>query len=353
MKRNIMQKVMLLTGMILTAASLTGCGFESKKAYLDEIKTNDYVELGEYKGVEVTLAPVEITDEQLDEYINYILRRDPPVGVKQGDTVNIDYEGKRDGVAFKNGTASGTDLTIGSGAFIAGFEDGLVGLKTGETADIELTFPADYEAKEMAGADVIFTVTVNSIMAAEPQELTEEYVQGLGLECRTIEEYRDYVYDILYAEETAVHEQDAEALVINTIAENTTFKKEPPKAMIDRYANTLTSNLTFQAQSMGTTLEQFMMLYYGMDAETYPQEIQTQAVNTAKQYIVIKAIADQESLNVSEEELQSSFEEMAANAGYESVDEYKEAINLEGFKEYLMSEKVLNMLRENAVIITE
>lgn len=350
MKKNYLAKLMLTVSMVLAAATMAGCGDDSEKAYLDEIKTKDYVELGEYKGIEVAHAREEITDEYLDAYITYILRRNPPVGVKEGDTVNIDYTGKRDGVAFEGGTAAGANLTIGSGQFIPGFEDGLVGAKVGETVDIALTFPEDYHTEEMAGADVVFTVTVNSIMAAEPQELTEEYVKGLGLECKTVEEYRQYIYDMLYEEETVAYEQQIENLVINTLAESTEFKKDPPQAMIDRYADTLTNNLTLQAQSYGVSLEQFMQLYYGMDAETYPQEIQTQAVSTAKQYIILKAIADKENLNVTEEELENSLAEMAAEAGYESVDEYKEAINAQGYKEYVMSEKVLNLLRENAVI---
>lgn len=350
MKKNLVSKIVLSVAMVMMAALTAGCGDDSEKAYLDEIKTKDYVELGEYKGIEVNHAREEITDEYLEAYITYILRRNPPVGVKEGDTVNIDYEGKRDGVAFDGGTASGANLTIGSGQFIPGFEDKLVGVKVGETVDIDLTFPEDYHSEEMAGAEVVFTVTVNSIMAAEPQELTEEYVKSLGLECQTVEEYRQYIYDMLYEEETAAYEQQIENMAIAAIAENTEFKKDPPQAMINRYADTLTSNLTYQAQSYGTTLEQFMQMYYGMDTDTYQQEIQTQAVNTAKQYIILKAIADKEDLNVSEEELKSSLEEMAANAGYESVDEYKEAINAEGYKEYVMSEKVLNLLRENAVV---
>lgn len=351
MNRKITKKAMLLAAGILAVSAISACGEDdSEKAYLDEIKAEKYVELGEYKGIEVFQTPGEVTDEYLDTYINYTLMQNPPEGVEEGDTVNIDYAGTRDGVAFEGGTASGQNLTIGSGQFIPGFEEGLVGVKTGETVELPLTFPEDYHAAELAGAEVVFTVTVNSITAAEPQELTDEFVQGLGLECQTAEEYRQYIYDLLYEQEMAVFEQQVEEAVITAITENTEFKKDPPQALVDRYADTLTSNLTLQAQSYGATLEQFMQLYYGMDAETYQQEIQTQAMNTAKQYLIIQAIADKENLNVSEEELNEELQVMAEAAGYESVDAYKEVINDKGYKEYMMSEKVLDLLRENAVV---
>lgn len=348
-------KVMAMAVMTAAAAGFTGCGDtdDSEKAYLEEINVKDYVKLGEYKGLEITQAQPEITDEYRDSYINYMLSLNPEEGVKEGDTVNIDYVGTEDGVPFEGGTASGTNLTIGSGQFIPGFEEGLVGAKAGDTVEIDLSFPEDYHSPEMAGKAVVFTVTINTIMAATPQELTDEYVQSLAIEAKTVEEFRQYVYDMLYEQEMVAYESNVENAVVAAALEKSEFTKEPPQAMIDRYADTLTSNLTSEAAGYGRTLEEFMQLYYGMDAQTYPQEIKSQAVKSAQQYIMLKAIADAENLNVSDEELQAEMEKMAEIAGVKSVDSFRERVNDKGYKEYMMGQKVMDMLRENAVISAE
>lgn len=353
--KSILVKVMTMAVMMAAAAGFAGCGNtdDSGKAYLDEINVKDYVKLGEYKGLEITQAQPEITDEYRDSYINYMLSLNPEEGVKEGDTVNIDYVGTEDGVAFEGGTASGTNLTIGSGQFIPGFEEGLIGAKAGDTLELALTFPEDYRSPEMAGKAVVFTVTVNTIMAATPRELTDEYVQSLGMEMKTADEFKQYIYDMLYEQEMAAYEANVENAVVTSAMEKSEFKKEPPQAMIDRYTDTLTSNLTSEAANYGRTLEEFMQLYYGMDAQTYPEEIRSQAVKSAQQYIMLKAIADEENLNVSEEELQAEMEEMAEASGAESVDSFKEKVNDKGYKEYMMGQKVMDMLRENAVISAE
>lgn len=353
MKRNrIWVKIVTFAAMTAAVASLAACKGtdDSEKVYLDEIKTKDYIKLGEYKGLEITQTDTEVTDEMRDSYINYLLSLNPEEGVKEGDTVNIDYAGMLDGVAFEGGTAAGANLTIGSGQFIPGFEEALVGAKVGETRDIDLTFPEDYHAEDLAGKAVVFTVTVNTIMAATPQELTDEYVQGLGLECSTVTEYQKYVYDMMYEEQEMANVAKAESSLASAVVEKSEFIKEPPVAMLERYETTLTENLTYEAANYGMDLNNFMQLYYGMDAATYPQEIKNQALNSAKQYIALKAIADAEDLNISDEELQEKIEQMASEASYDSVEEFKEKVNAAAYKEYMMGEKVLDMLYENAVI---
>lgn len=353
--KSILVKVMVMTAMTAAAVGLAGCSSvkEEEKAYLEEIKASDYVKLGEYKGLEITQAEPEITEEYRDSYINYLLSLNPEEGAKEGDTVNIDYTGMENGVAFEGGTAQGANLTIGSGQFIPGFEEGLIGAKAGDTLELDLTFPEDYRSVEMAGKSVTFTVKVNTIMAAEPQELTDEYVQSLGLEVSTAEEFRQYIQDMLSEQEMDAYETNIENAVVGAALEKCEFKKEPPKAMIDRYVDTLTSNLTSEAANYGRSLEEFMQLYYGMDAETYPQEIRSQAEKSAQQYIMLKAIADNENLNVTDEELQTRMEEMAQTSGAESVDAFKEQVNDKGYREYMMGQKVMDMLRENAVVSPE
>lgn len=332
---------------------LAGCGKDdSEKVYLDEIKAEDYVKLGEYKGLSVVQAPPEVTEEQRDAYINYRLSLNPEEGAKEGDTVNIDYAGTMDGVAFEGGTAAGQNLTLGSHRFIEGFEEGLIGAKAGDVVELNLTFPEDYH-EGMAGKPVVFTVTVNTIMAATPQELNDAYVQGLDIGCSTVEEYRQYVYDWLMEGAVASYEDEIENSLVSMLMESCEFTKEPPQAMVDGYMEILKENLTAEAQNYGMSLEQFVSLGYGMDAEAFEKEIREQAERYAKQSIMIQAIADKEGLDVSEEELEGELEEIVAGSAYESVEELKRDVDERRYRESLMAQKVMGMLRENAVVADE
>ena len=314
------------------------------------MEAEKYVKLGEYKGLEVVQPMPEVTEEQRDSYINYLLSLNPSDGAKNGDTVNIDYVGTLDGVAFDGGTAAGQNLTLGSGRFIEGFEEGLVGAKVGDTVELNLTFPENYRAAEMAGKSVIFTVTVNTIMAAQPQELNDAYVKGLDNGCANVEEYKQYVYDLLMEDATAAYEDAIENSLVNMLMDSCEFIKEPPQAMVDNYEEVLVNNLTAEAASYGMTLEQMMSLVYGTDTASYGIEIKEQAVRFAKQSLMLQAIADKEGLSVSEEELQTEMEELAAAGAYESVEELKKVLDAERYKESMMAQKVMGMLRENAIV---
>lgn len=346
-------KKMVFSGMTAVMVLLTACGGDdSQKVYLEEIKAKDYVTLGEYKGIAVSQPQPEVTDEERDAYINQLLCVNPERAVIEGDTVNIDYSGTLDGVAFDGGTAQGQSLTIGSGQFIEGFEEGLIGADIGDTVELNLTFPEDYHAEEMAGREVVFTVTVNSITASEPQELTDAFVQRQDIGLSTVDEYKQYVYDRLYEEAVEEYEMNVENEIVSVLAENCEFRKEPPQAMVDRYEDVLTQNLTMQAAAYGATLEQLMQLY-GMDEEAYTAEIRNQAVMSAKQYIILQAIADAEGITISDEEWNEEMQEMADNAGYETLDQFKDAVDGQGYKEYMLGQRVLDMLLENADISEE
>ena len=320
----------------------------AEEAYLSGIHAADYVKLGEYKGIELTLAGPEVTDEQVDSYMDYMLCINPDRAVIEGDTVNIDYAGTMDGVAFDGGTASGQDLQIGSGSFIPGFEDGLIGAGIGETVELNLTFPENYH-EGLAGKDVVFMVTVNSIMAEEPQELNDEYVQRLDIGLNTVEEFRQDVDDTLYEDAVASYEMQVEDAAMEAAFGQCEFTKEPPQAMVDRHVEMLMSNLASQAAGYGFTLAQFMQMYYGMDEEAYQEEFRNQAVEYAKQQIMIKAISDAEGLQVTDEEFREEMEELAALV-YGNIDEILEGVDAESYKEYMLGMKVLELLRENAVV---
>lgn len=326
--------------------------------YMKDLNAEDYVTLGEYKGVEVTLEEPEITEEYLDGYIEYVQQNNAvstPVtdrAVEMGDVVNIDYVGKIDGVAFDGGSAQGSDLTIGSGQFIDGFEDGCIGMKVGETKDVEATFPDPYKNNpDLAGKVAVFTVTVNSISVEEIPELTDEYVQSLSLEgCTNVEEYRAYVYDVLLEQQKESYESDKADLAYEKVAAECEFK-DAPEAMVTRMNNTLTSNLSSYASMYGVDLGTYVSAMYGGTAEEYETTLLEQSKMMAQHYLMMQAIADREGLSVSDEELEEQLSQEAQDYGYETVEEYKSLVDVEAFREYLMTQKVLAFLGENAVAV--
>ena len=326
--------------------------------YMKDLTAEEYVTLGEYKGVEVTLDEPEVTDEYLDGYIEYVQQNNAvstPVtdrAVEMGDVVNIDYEGKIDGVAFDGGSAEGYDLTIGSGQFIDGFEDGCIGMEVGETKDVEATFPDSYKNNpDLAGKVAVFTVTVNSISVEEIPELTDEYVQSLSLEgCTNVEEYRAYVYDVLLEQQQESYESDKADLAYEKVAAACEFK-DAPEAMVTRMNNTLTSNLSSYAGMYGVDLGTYVSAMYGGTAEEYETTLLEQSKIMAQHYLMMQAIADREGLSVSDEELEEQLSQEAQDYGYETVEEYKSLVDVEAFREYLMTQKVLTFLGENAVAV--
>ena len=169
----------------------SGSGAGTESTALKDMDVDKYVTLGEYKGLAVTVDTVEVDEDEWDSLVNNVYYGNITAenggitdrAVETGDTVNIDYEGKKDGVAFDGGTAQGYDLTIGSGSFIDGFEDGLIGVMPGETVDLDLSFPEVYPNNpDLAGQPVVFTVTVNYIQPAQDGQLDDEVISNFGID---------------------------------------------------------------------------------------------------------------------------------------------------------------------------
>lgn len=330
---------------------------ESATIYFDEIDVESNVTLGEYLGVEVVNNVTAVSDEEVDAYIEYMMSMysnkeeitDRDV-VENGDIANIDYEGKKDGAAFEGGTAAGYDLVIGSGSFIPGFEEGLVGVKKGETVDLELTFPENYGTEDLAGAEVVFTVTVNGIYQEVATEFNDEFVAGMGIEnVSTAEEYHAYMKSMMeesYAEQA---KQDLEFQVISVVTENAQVK-EIPQALIDKFYNINLSNMSYQASMYGMDVESFVSAYYGLDMEAFETETAAAAEESAKQAMVCLKIAAQENIEVSEEEMNASIENNYADYGYTSVEEFKSIVDLHEYEDSLLLTKIVEFLVENATL---
>ncbi len=351
------KKILKLLPFLAVAGILTACGGkdESELKYLKDFDAGDYVTLGDYKGLEIQIPEPQVTEEYLESYINYGLSMDASItpepvtgrSVETWDIANIDYEGKMDGVPFEGGTAQGTDLVIGSGQFIDGFEDGVMGMEIGETKDIDLSFPDPYKPNpDLSGKPVVFTVTVNSISR---KPLTDEYVAGLGLpDCQTAEDYRNYMSSILMEGLNSSFEEAKVDAVVEAAAGNAEFKT-PPEGMLNRLKENLTNNAAAGAQMNGVDIGTYVAYMYGGKADAYEETLANQALMAAQRYIMMSAIAGEAGIEITEKEFEETLAKEAAERNYEDVDAYKEAIDIEAYREFLLVQEVMDFLSENAV----
>ena len=348
-------KIRLVAALGAAAVLLTACG---SKEYLKDIKAEKYVTLGTYTGIEVEEKEPAVADGVVDSYINYILAQKATTkevtgrAVQEGDVVSIDYAGYQDGVAFDGGTGS-YDLTIGSGSFIDGFEDGLIGHEVGEKISLDLTFPDPYQNNpDLAGKPVVFEVTINAISESETPELNDEFVAGLAIEnVSTVDEFRDYVYNIFYQDAQSTYDNTVKADITDKIMAGCTFEKLPDE-MIDRYYNGLVDEMTALAKNQNMTLVDYLHRYYGLDASTYEDKLKEIALTRGQQYVMMQAIADKEGIQITDEDVDQEIQRRVEAYGYASTDEYKKSTDVEALKEYLLANKVMDFLIENANVTT-
>lgn len=340
-----------------TEETQTEASAESTKLYFSEIDVDNNVVLGEYMNLEVVQTQTTVTEEEVESYIQYMLSMskqqeevtDRDV-VENGDIANIDYVGKKDGVAFDGGTAQGYNLTIGSGSFIPGFEEGLVGVKKGETVDLNLTFPENYQAADLAGAEVVFTVTVNGIYEQVIPEFTDEFVANLAIEgVSTAEDYRAYAKKMLQESADQTSKQNLQTQIMTMATQNAQIK-EIPQELIEKFQNVSMDNVNYQAMMYGVDLETFVSGYYGVDLATFEQEMATAAEESAKQAMVCIKIAKDENIEITEEETDAIIEANYVSYGYESAESFKSTVDMEEYKDSLLLNKVVDFLVENAKI---
>lgn len=283
-----------------------------------EFNPSDYIEkLANYKGVEYTKVDTVVTDAEVEEKVKEFLKNYPEKitdrEIKKGDTVNIDYEGKKDGVAFDGGTAKGTDLNIGSGSFIPGFEDGLIGKKPGETVDLNLTFPKDYHSEELKGAKVVFTVKINYIVGNAPKKLNDELVKE-NTEFATSADYEEDVRKKLEESKKDAAKESIQREVIEKVVTESAVKSVPKEAE-DRYYTQIMNYWNNLAAQYGLKLEDIVKNQFKLTEEEFDKEVKAQATNSAKQLVVVRAIAEAEKLEVSDDEYKTALNTYYENSG--------------------------------------
>lgn len=356
MKKNIKLAAILIS----TAVLATGCakGSDSTEGTttnettteettaLEDIDYSEYVTLGNYKGIEVAKQAVEVTDEEVEAQIQSTLEtnavneeitdRDT---VAEGDVANIDYEGLLDGVAFDGGTAQGQDLTIGSGQFVSGFEEQLIGVKVGEKVSINVTFPDTY-TETLAGKEVVFNVTINSISKETVPELTDEFVQGIS-DANTVDEYRQTVLEDLTASKTEEAEATKQSDIWTTVKANSEIK-DYPQELVDKYSEQINSMYSSYAEQAGVEMDEFMTTYFGMSVEDYAKQV-------TEEEMIFKLIVEDAGLTVSDDELQEKAAELATTYGYDSADALIEAYGEDELKDSILWDVMMDYLSENAV----
>ena len=310
------------------------------------------VTLGEYKGLELTRTVEPVTDEEIDGQIEANLSgsmEDAGDGpVESGDTAVIDYEGKKDGEAFAGGTSEDYPLEIGSGTFIPGFEDGVIGMMKGETKDIELTFPEDYSSEELAGQDVVFTVTVKSIERVP--ELSDEWVKE-NTDVETIDEYKDQIKEELEEEKENEADQILRQEAYQKIVENCTFEEIPEKD-IEPGEKYYRENAEMMAQYFGMELED-LLTAQGSTMEEFEEDCRAFGEDQAKVMYTLQAIIDAEKIEITDEQAEDIMKQYMEMYQAETLDDLKEMAGAEEVDKAVVSEVVIQFVIDNAVITDE
>lgn len=327
---------------------LAGCGKDAEVS-LNKMKVENYVTLCDYRNLTVSVEKPVVSDEDCDQlllavYQSNVTRENGGVldrPVKNGDIVNIDYVGTRDGVAFGGGTAYGANLEIGSGSTIPGFESGLVGAMPGETRELNLAFPEDYKNNpDLAGQAVVFAITVNFIHPGM-EDLKDSVVAALEIDgVANVQELRQYVYDYLSRSMEQQYLYSVQDAIIKQLTEESPIG-ELPEPYVENYRQLYRNSIEKMALSMNTTPDMYTNYYYRMNSEDYvflSGEIQ------ARQELILQAIANQEGWTVGDDELDGLINNYALENGYPSAEELEAEVPREQLRNFFMSERVMDHL---------
>ncbi|MDN5386469.1 MULTISPECIES: trigger factor [Bacillus] len=308
------------------------------------------VKLGEYKALGIEKDDTAVTDEDVQNELKSLQERQAELVVKEdgkveeGDTVVLDFEGFVDGEAFEGGKAENYSLEVGSGSFIPGFEDQLVGLEAGAEKDVEVTFPEEYHAEELAGKPAVFKVKIHEIKAKELPELNDEFAKDVDEEVETLAELTEKTKKRL--EEAKENEADAklrEELVVKA-AENA--EADIPQAMVDTELDRMMKEFEQRLQMQGMNLELYFQ-FSGQDENALKEQMKEDAEKRVKSNLTLEAIAKAENLQVTDEEVEEELSKMA-EAYNMPVENIKQAIgSTEGMKEDLKVRKAIDFLVEN------
>ena len=320
--------------------------------YTATVAVRPEVKLGEYKGIEVKKSEISVTDEEIEAEINSELDKNSRLvevtdrAVMDGDTVTIDYSGSIDGEKFDGGTAEGHELVIGSGQFIPGFEEQIVGMNCEETKDITVTFPAEYHAADLAGKEAVFTCTVHKIQKKELPELNDEFAQDVS-EYDTLDEYRNSIREDLTKkkEEQAKTERENEA--VDKLIEAS--EMDIPEAMVDYEVIQMYQNYAQRLQSQGIPIDMYLQ-YTGSSEAQLKEQMKPQALKQIQTRLVREEVVKAENITVTDERIDEEIAKMAERYQMEA-DKLKELMGdfeKEQMQKDLAVQDALTLIAENA-----
>lgn len=312
------------------------------------------VELGDYKGLEIEKQGTELTEEEVQESIDHQLGHLAEMVVKEdgavenGDTVNIDFDGYVDGEQFEGGQAEGYDLEIGSGSFIPGFEEQLVGVKAGEEKDVNVTFPEEYHAEELAGKEATFKTKVNEIKYKDVPELNDEIANELDAEANSVDEYKENIRKRLAEQKATDAENTQKEEAINKATNNTTI--DVPEAMIKTELDRMVQEFGQRMQQQGLNLETYFQIS-GQDESQLREQMKDDAEERVKTNLTLTAIADAEEVEVSDADIDKELEKMSEQFNI-SVEDIKQTLgSTDIVKNDVRIQKVIDMLVEEAKLV--
>ena len=317
-----------------------------------EVAVKPEVTLGEYKGVEVPKSEIEVTDEEVDAEVKKEQEKNSRTinvedrAAQLNDIVTIDFEGSVDGVPFDGGQATEYPLTLGSNTFIPGFEDQLVGAKVGDDVDVKVTFPEEYQAKELAGKEAIFKCAVKKIEAKELPELDDDFAKDVS-EFDTLAEYKEHVKTNLVEKKENEAKHAKEDAAVDKIIENA--QMDIPEAMLMTQCRQMLDDFSRRMQSQGLSMDQYFQ-FTGMTAEKMMEDMKPQALKRIQTRLVLEKVAEVENIQPTEEEVNEEISKMAEAYKMEA-DKLKELLGereLEQMKKDMAVQKAVTLVADAA-----
>ena len=329
---------------------------DEKVVLIAEVPVKPDVEIESYKGIKIPEFVYTVSDADVDKDIEDTrlrLAKDEEVtdrAAEMTDTVNIDFTGKMDGKEFEGGTAEGYDLTLGSHQFIPGFEEGVVGMNIGETRDVEVTFPEDYQAEELKGKKAVFTVTLHKITGKALPALDEEFAKKMGSD--SVEAYRAKVRERLERNAASRSLNETENSIITEIAKGA--KAEIPQAMIDKQNEFALQRLEYNLMYQGIRLDDYLK-YLNTTREAYLHTFDEESRRTVLHQLIVEKLIKLENIEASQEEIENKIAEQAKSVGKEA-EEYKKTMDprqLEYIESDIKVTKLFDFLKANNEMIKQ
>ena len=327
-------------------------GQGKKLKFSIEVEVYPEVTLGQYKELDIKKESVKVSKKDVDEYIERVLKQHAELVVVEdkalelGNTAVFDFDGSVDGVHFEGGKAENYSLEIGSGRFIPGFEDQMVGMKIGETKNINVKFPEDYQAENLKGKDAVFEVKLHEIKQRQIPELTDEFVKDeLEIkEVSTVKEYKDFVKDVIKKDKEEAAENKFTDDCVTKAVENATL--EVPEGMVDTEVDHQIKGIERQAKMYGMSVD-VLLKYSGIESlDVYKQTIRPSALTAVKQRLVLDEIAKAEKLKVNKTDYEKEVKEVIKETG-KTEEEVRKLYTIEAITPYILTQKAIKLIKDS------